>query len=326
MVDSVINIEDYFSLYFCYIFIPIGVIGNILSIIIFTGKDFTKQSVSTYLITICIINILYISQIPNKLNIVNYYTNLDVSCKLTFGVLLMLDLTQAWLAVLATVDRLLTVQKQFKFGFKRNKKFQIFIITLIITLILIGSFPLYYAKKSIINEYSAICSYDAENEYLWGKYYALINITLFIVLVPHSVMIIASVFIIKGILRSKHEDIFTDNERLKEIDSAKMIIALDAFLILTSLPNFISGTYLDFVQLIKDILYILHNFPTIFSFFIFYLFNKLFRSIVIQAFKYTLCCLKIKSNLAISTENNKASEAPYQVSNQNELFNVVPVH
>ena len=57
MEDSTNNIDHYFSLYSCYILIPIGVIGNVLSIIILSRKDFRKQSISTYLISISILNI-----------------------------------------------------------------------------------------------------------------------------------------------------------------------------------------------------------------------------------------------------------------------------
>jgi hypothetical protein len=324
MEDSTNNIDHYLSLYSCYILIPIGVIGNVLSIIILSRKDFRKQSISTYLITISVLNILDLSQIPNQVQIVDYYSDINLSCKLTFGMILMLNMTQSWLAVVAIIDRFLEVVKPFKFGFKRIKKFQIYLLAFILVLIIIGCFPLYFRRTGIKNENKIMCKYDIENEYIWASYYALIDITLFVVVFPYSIIIISSVFIIKKILKLKVEDDFTDKDRLKEIDSAKTVIVLDLFLIITSLANFIYDIYFNSPDyFISDILYIISNSSKIFTFFILFFSSKLFKVIVIQSLKCIFCCcIKAKKNLKI---NERASQAPNQGTMSVEIFSIVPV-
>jgi hypothetical protein len=324
MEDSTNNIDHYFSLYSCYILIPIGVIGNVLSIIILSRKDFRKQSISTYLISISILNILDLLQIPNQVQIVDYYSDLNVSCKLTFGMILMLNMTQSWLAVLSIIDRLLEVVKPFKFGFKRNKKFQIYLLASIIILIIIGCFPLYFRRIGTKNDDKIMCKYDIENEYIWASYYALIDITLFVVVIPYSIIIISSVLIIKKILKLKVADDFTGKDRLKEIDSAKTVIVLDLFLIITSLANFIYNIHFNSPDyFLSDILYIISNSSKIFTFFILFFSNKLFKLIVIQSLKFIFyCCIKAKKNLKI---NETTSQTSNQETLSVELFTIVPV-
>ena len=303
----------------CYITIPMGLIGNLLSIILFSTKQFLKQSVSVYLITICCLNIFDILQIPNKLQLFSYSNDLQLACKLSSGIIIYLNLMHTWLAVIATIDCQLTIIKPLKFGFKRIKKLQIGLISMVFVLVFIGSFPMFYIKTTYFTFDSniTICSYPLEFDYLWGKYYTLFTITLFTCVIPYSIMIVSIVYLIKALRKPKEQEVFADKERTQEIDSAKMIIAYDLLLMINSSPSFVYNTYFDFSNnLISETVLVIAEFLKIFSFIFFLATLRLLRSVIWQGLKNIFCFCVTKESLRVTEKTNQVSQVPHQEPNE----------
>jgi hypothetical protein len=295
----------------CYISIPIGLLSNLLSIGIFSTKQFLKQSVSIYLIFICCLNIFDIAQIPHQLQLFSYTSDISLVCKISLGIMIYLNLMQTWIAVIATIDCLLTIQKPLKFGFKKIKKLQVGFILMVSALILIESFPMFYIKDAyfITDSNQTICSYPLEIDYLWGKYYTLVNITLFTSVIPYSIMIVTSIYLIKALRKPKDQEVFVDKLRVQDINSAIMIIVYDLLLSVTSSPILFYNTYFDFSDnIIFEILLLIADFLKIFSFMFFTSSLALFRLTIFQAFK-NVFCFKKKKILKITLTINQAASS-----------------
>lgn len=106
--------------YFMPVIVSFGVLGNILSFIIFQRKWARQNSFSVYLSSLCVIDTLYLinetlfywspyieSSIPDMV------ANSDIGCKLfSFGIVL--PIISGWIVVGATVDRTIAVFAPFK--------------------------------------------------------------------------------------------------------------------------------------------------------------------------------------------------------------------
>ena len=135
-----------FAIISCAVFMPIGVIGNIISIVIFSHSDFKKQAITTYLIIISIINIANIFQMPNQL-MLHFWTGIsdfNLACKLSTTVFMITKQSDTWVLCLSSVDRMVTVIAPMKFQFKDTKKFQLVSIILVSLINAVADFPILY--------------------------------------------------------------------------------------------------------------------------------------------------------------------------------------
>ena len=270
------DFQYYFSITVCCISIPIGLFGNFMSILIFSGKSFSKQSGATYFIFDSILNIIILIQLPNQL-MLTYWSNSDLACQISFGLMLITSETASWVTVLGSIDRLLAVVAPYKFGFKKNKKLQISLIAVMIFLIIIGNIPFPFMIKAFeLPNNKTICYASYGEDVIWGYYYGLVVITLFKIVLPYFLMIISSVIIVKTIWKSK-ENIFNKRHHKKEKELTKSLVALDTFFIISSLPLLCNYYFNQTDLVLYCILYALTNLYHVFLFLLFIFVNKLYR-------------------------------------------------
>ena len=166
------DIKYLFAIISCAVFMPIGVIGNIISIVIFSHSKFKKQAITTYLIIVSIINIINIFQMPNQL-MLHFWTgitDLDLACKISTAFFIITRKTDSWILCLCSIDRMTTVLAPMKFQFKDTKTFQIVSVILIFLINVAADFPILYSIKNyvLINNVS-MCSLPLEfNWFLIG--------------------------------------------------------------------------------------------------------------------------------------------------------------
>ncbi len=114
--------------YFYPIVILIGLVGNLLSFLIFLQKKFEKTPDSIYFCLLAIFDIFsnFIALNHFLAFQFNIYLNRtsDIFCKLNHFINYFSTAVSAWLKVLISFDRLFSVIKPTKFLFRKRRKFQ----------------------------------------------------------------------------------------------------------------------------------------------------------------------------------------------------------
>jgi hypothetical protein len=281
-------IRFYFSLICCCVLIPTGLFGNIISFIIFNNKKFNKQSGILYFKIDSILNIIILFQLPNQL-MLSYWTNTDIGCKISFGLMLITNQIQAWITAFCSLDRLLGVIASRKFGFIKDRNFQYGLIISTSLLIMIADFPFATIMKAVVLENnSTICYPPIDPEVVWSFYYALANIIVFKTVIPFAIMISSSIIIVKTILKSK-KNLFAKSFNKREKELAKSLVVLDFFFIVFSLPLIFDFLLNSQSLILYGILYSLTNAYNVFLFLLFYITNKIYRSIFKKYMKNLSC-------------------------------------
>ena len=112
--------------------IAIGIIGNVLSIIIFSRKTFRSNSISTYCISLAIFDISSLTQLVTDVYTLMYGKFLpDQSnefCKFYFYSLVLLSSIQAWIMVAFSIDKLLSMRLK-SIPILKKKWFQLSIVS-----------------------------------------------------------------------------------------------------------------------------------------------------------------------------------------------------
>ena len=280
------EIKYRFSIISCAVFMPIGIIGNIISIVIFGHSEFRKQAITTYLIIISIINLTTIFQMPNQL-MLHYWSGIvdwNFACKISTAFFMITRQSATWILCLSSVDRMITVMAPMKFQFKDTKKFQIVVVILIFLIITAADFPILYSIKNyVLPNNVSFCSFPLEPNLLWFSTYSRVSLTVFGVILTFIIMITSSALIVWTLLKSKSK-FARDKSFRKELNLTKSLLIMDAFFIITTLPMNIYAYVYMADPFVNRVFYILSNFNNIFLFVIFYFCNKLYRAILQKYF------------------------------------------
>ena len=304
-------LEFYFTVLTCVIFIVIGCYGNILSIVIFSNKEFKKQPTVSYLIISNIINMATILYLPVAV-FPEIWTFNTITCKILYGLLLILGELQSWVFAVCSVDRCITVLNSFKYQFKNKLTFQlIFILTIILILIALCLPIVYFYEKTTISFNQSLCSFSDDNSwiYTYNKY----QFILFRTLIPFMLTITASIMTILKLNSSKRRANVV--EMVKEFEFAKSLIIMDILFVIFRLPTFIYVIINNDISLIYNFFYtlfvLLAAIHYVFVFLIFIVFNKIYRRLFKQYF-----CFKTKviSEPKISMRKNKQIELSFPKS------------
>jgi hypothetical protein len=120
------------------VFVGIGIIGNVISIIVFLRKTFRNNSISTYCISLSIVESLAIFQFISNIGSLAYNANLadqsDSLCKLVYFSGLILSSNIPWITVAFSVDKLLLMRTR-SLQILKKKWFQLSPQSLYLTLL-----------------------------------------------------------------------------------------------------------------------------------------------------------------------------------------------
>ena len=296
---------DLFQIYLlcgiCLIFFLIGIFGNIISIKIFLKKEFITQSTTFYLINSAIVNIITVLYLPVMV-FAEIWNATTITCKILGGFTVVFLEFQSWVYVLSSSDRCLSTLVPFKFSFKNKHLFQmalvlscLFIITLLVT-------PLIYFYEKLVemssNETSGFCTFPTGAEFSWLFPYFQYQFTLFRIVIPFIITIIASILTIYGLCASKRRMANAEWKNMKrEVQFSRSLIMMDLLFIVFRIPTFIntiinnSITYsLTFSYSLFTVLGAIHN---VFLFLIFIVFNRIYRKLFIKI----ISCAKRATNV-----------------------------
>ena len=94
--------------------IAIGMIGSLLSIIVFSRKTFRNNSISTYCISLSFVEWLTLFELISDIFYLRYnvylYNESFVFCKISYSVSIFLNSIQPWIMVAFSIDKLLSMR------------------------------------------------------------------------------------------------------------------------------------------------------------------------------------------------------------------------
>jgi hypothetical protein len=289
---------DSFQLYLlcslAIIFIIVGCIGNIISIIIFLKKEFITQSTTFYLIICSIINIISVLNLP-VIIFPEIWTDSTVLCKTLGGFTLILLQLQSWVYVLCSLDRCLTTIVPVKFLWKNKMKFQTAIFLMCIFMIILLCAPqFYFYEKSIVvssNETYSICSFPIGVSWIFP--YFQYQFIFFRVIIPFTISIVASILTIYKLCASKRKIGKSEWKNMRrEVQYSKALIIMDILFIIFRIPslvNIIQNNSVTYIYTFNNAFFtIIGNVHNAFLFLIFIVFNRIYRKLL----KQIMCCRK----------------------------------
>lgn len=274
--------------------ILIGVIGNILTIIIFSRKVFQKNSIGMYCRALAIAENAMIVQLI--WDICSNFWNIDfrvissASCKFYYYTQSVFSPISAWILVAFSLDKMINVSSfHNKFKFIRKKKFQLGLITAIVIihciayieipiLIDIVQVPVGYGS----NDTSPAC----DLQYTTISNAVTLLSAIEAVLIPFLIMLLSSIVTIRSIVMSRKNLENNREGRLSERKSRDKKFAINSivfnvlFLIFKTplaLVNYIPVenyfTYLYFVSITALLYYANYSM----NFFVHFSINSIFR-------------------------------------------------
>ena len=276
----------------------ICLIGNPLVIYIFSRPKFLKVSMFRYWIAIAIADTLNLlsnwpSVYPDEF-LVNEHS---ISCKIFYYLYYALYQMTPWILVLSSVDRLLSVRYPTALKFRNSFKYQLLAITCIIAFISLANIPI-YLYHDIKDVYGCVTTNDKLQIYL-----DLMN-ALVMTLIPFFAMVVTTGLIWHQLIDKKKKLKQENRKRYKkDVQLIKILCIMATYFLLSNLPYCIYMVVCDLLQInaFETLgLYIVNTLSYGFSacdFFIYFIFNKLFRS-------YFLTMIKLKKK---NRKNNSKS-------------------
>lgn len=184
--------------------IGIGIIGNVITILVFLRKTFRSNSISTYCIALAIIELLSIIQFISNITFLAYNANLadlsDSLCKLVYFSGVLLSSNKPWITVAFSVDKLLSMRTRSILILKK-KWFQWSTIAAIF--LFNAALFLYYPiliKRSEKSPGNFMCDLTTMGFFKIHSILVLIE-TCFI---PLIIMAITSIFTIRLLIKSRN--------------------------------------------------------------------------------------------------------------------------
>jgi hypothetical protein len=264
------------------VYLTVGGLGNIISIIIFNTKLNRKQRVTVFLNSSFVMNLVTIGYFPIMLLAPIWMVNKS-TCMIFPGIFTFIIKIQAWIVAIGSLDRLISNYKPNICFFKNNYKFQLMLLVIIMLFLALISFPevLYIARPSFYNN-KTICVYGTDENLIWLPIYYLIECLLFRIILPFSIIIVSNYLVILKICKKITR--FTKNRQhhnrlLKSLIASDILFAFFrlpmlcyTFMKADSATNRLSFTYSAFLAfgLISNVL----------SCLIMVIFNKDYRKLI----------------------------------------------
>ena len=199
------------------IIIPIGLIGNIFSIVVLCQKQFRNNIPSIFLVALAISDSVYLLTNSQTTEWLRYVSGVDVkrssnvSCKLLTYIIYVAKAYGSWIIVTLNFERLLLVALPFKANsYMTLRRAKVVIVGILISILVIYSYELFITaiqKKELHTE----CALSDENTSLL-KGLTIFNL-LFDSLLP-AFCILTSNGLLYYILRFKRKSRLLDNDTL----------------------------------------------------------------------------------------------------------------
>lgn len=272
------------------IFSVVGIIGNSLTFYILTKPKFLKKSIYRYFLASDIVSLLTL--VGLWVRIITYFLEWNVSiilCKLYNMFLYSFYDFYAWVNVLNSIDRFITLKYQNKFRFTQKFKYQVLVLGLLFLIMVLSNVP-----RVIIVEKAnfTICGI---NDSQIGFYVTLENMLLSIV-VPFFIMLTSTILTVCHLLTQKQKLKQNTKNYRREKSFIKSVFTMDLWFLLCYSPTCITNFLLFAIDYNEELVNVF-NYATIAStmeftcsFFVYLFCNKLFRQ-----YFFSMICKKLKS-------------------------------
>ena len=193
----------------------LGIIGNIISFIVFCRPVFRKNSISVYCCALAIFDCFTINQLYVDICLIfDYYPPelSDIVCKIFYYITTAFSNIPAWILVAFSIDKMLSMKKSQRFEFVKTRSFQFGIIAmsaianiLIFSEVLVLLVRVPEPDSSEYNSTNLTLACDlAAMPYIsiFGTLYLIIGSIL-----PFAIMVYSSVSIVKLITTSRRKSI-----------------------------------------------------------------------------------------------------------------------
>jgi hypothetical protein len=262
-----------------------GLFGNIISIFIFSNKEFRKQPPAFYLNVKSFVNIIALLYLPFTTLPIIWPIN-DLACKFFFGIMLAGSEYQSFMVSICSIDRLITVFAPFKYLSKNKMKFQIplvVILSIVITGFVIPA--VYFYDKETTSDNQTLCAFSNDPKLIWAFDYLKIQFILFRTIIPFILMIVSSSLIYWKIKSNKRKVGTLNAIQKKAYQLGITLIVMDILFCLFRLPTLINTVInpngsdkvvYSFFYSMFVLFAAVHN---AFNFLIFLKFNKAYRKL-----------------------------------------------
>ncbi|CAF0775750.1 unnamed protein product [Brachionus calyciflorus] len=307
VLDSNIN------LIFPLIMIPFGTIANLLTLIIYNQKPFKNTSIGFYYSCLSIVDslALCIGSIKFYLintNIISSVKILAIACKFFITNTYIFSEYSAWILVVTSLDRLVTILNYPSLFFIRTKTFRkICLIILFLILALLNSPSLIYLRVTIeeiditVNETTLYYTCELERDSIYNDQFRDVLDLFLFALMPFAFMILSNGLISYKIIKSKNKfkrrmSLVRKKNANKEYQLAMTIIGTNFLFLLLNLPicvvqiarNFMNDSNFSLrmrLNLVYTISNILSYINLSSSLFINLVFNHIFKRKFFQMFQ-----------------------------------------
>ena len=290
--------------------IPLGIIGNMISIFIFSRPSLNKNTNTGFLFTIlCLINIFIILynaifkwEVLKKLII----RNLQIHFKMEMFLERVIGHSLSWIQALISFDRFITVFFPVKGARIMNKKWALFsiIFGLLVFISSANSIHfIYYSPKSSTT--------NKNNIRLIYLIYKLIDM-LMKICIPYLIIMVFDIMVILRLKRSKKEFRSRQSRRSRSSKFTINTIIIDLIFLIFNIPSILSFYYyLKFNELsfyndnsglnfnfALRLYELLSNIYSRLFFILFLIFNRIFRYEFISIFKRNRCFNNVNASLS----------------------------
>ena len=286
--------------------IGIGFIGHIVSIIVFLRKPFRANSISTYCISLGIVECLVLLRFAQNIALIAYDINSlsdlsDELCKWIPYFITLLSSIQPFIMVVFSIDKLLSMSMRTRsFPILKKKWFQLSIVAGIVlfNVAIYIYFPI-LIKRREVSPGRLVCDQTATS--LFALYITVLLIASLIL--PFVIMIITSVLTIRQLIKSRNSIERVGNvgkeRKLRDAKYAITSVTLNIMFIIFKMPYlvfFVLNAYLAYFDVyFFNISSFLFYFYTSSSFFVHLATNSVFRREFLLLFRFS------KENEAISS-------------------------
>ena len=295
--QNFINILTEVYNYEQFVTIPLGIVGNLFSIFIFTRPSLNKKTNAGLLFTIlCIINIFII--LYNAIfhwKIISKYQMVQIEIKV--GTLLeFIDRLKneclSWIQALISFDRFISVHFPVKGTRIMNKKWVLFsiIFGLLVFIISVNFIRLFYSSLTINFELDLLL---------------FLNDILIRSFIPCLIIMVLDIMVILRLRRSKNELGASQQRKSKSSRFTINTIIIDLIFLIFNIPFIlvVSSYFSPFDLKIKillalTVIQLLSNIYSHLFFILFVIFNRIFRHEFILIFTHNSCFNTINSSFS----------------------------
>ena len=211
-VFAVLEMLEYVNFFIFSVALPIGLIGNVLSLVVFGASHLKKTSTGHYLMALAVADTIYLSGrymvwfsdfMENIVMVHGYVHQIDSACKIVISLNNCGRLFSAWLTVVITIERFIAVAYPLQVSIVSTPtRAKVLILILGITCFGMGSFPLYTLNSKVLADGMKWCVQKRDRHVL-HNFMILISLTFGEMVIPSGLVCLFTLLILWKLFKSR---------------------------------------------------------------------------------------------------------------------------